>query len=45
MAPKPMFPNRARMVRNANVVLISLAVAPVVYLVIEALLTPELRAL
>ena len=42
MAPEPMFLNKARMVRNANALLLSLAVAPVVYLLIGALVTPEL---
>lgn len=42
MAPKPMFPNKAKMVKNSNALLLSLVVAPVVYLVIGALVTPEL---
>jgi hypothetical protein len=41
MVPKPMFPDKARMVRNAKVLWLSLAVAPVVYLVIGALVTLE----
>ena len=39
MAPKPMFPNKARMVRSANALWLILAVAPALYLVIEALVT------
>ena len=34
-----MFPDKAKMVRNANALLLMLAVAPVVYLVIAALVT------
>src|SRR5260370_29166092 len=34
-----MFPDKAKMVRNANAILLMLAVAPVVYLVIAALVT------
>ncbi len=40
-----MFPDKAKMVRNANALLLMLAVAPVVYLVIAALVTFGKRGL
>ncbi len=39
MAKDPMFPNKAKMVRNANLLRLILAVAPALYLVIAALVT------
>src|SRR5947209_5640709 len=35
---KPMFPDKTRMVRNANLLLLQLAIAPVIFLVVAVLL-------
>jgi len=35
---KPMFPDKTRMVRNANLLLLQLAIAPVIFLVVVVLL-------
>ncbi|OLE90290.1 MAG: hypothetical protein AUF79_10785 [Crenarchaeota archaeon 13_1_20CM_2_51_8] len=38
MPNKPMFPDKTRMVRNANLLLLQLAIAPVIFLVVAVLL-------